>query len=83
MAGDVIVTKEKFSKYILYQRELCEKLIIKYIQESGKLNNYHSFNYELENGNLQLKQNLVVPYQQKNIETYRYLFKEKSEVPQL
>lgn len=68
---------------ILHQRELCEKLIVKYIQENGKLNNYHSFNYEVVNGHLQLKQNLIVPYQQKNIETYRYLFKEKSEASPL
>lgn len=40
---------------------LCEKLILKYISNS-KLKNYHSFNYELIDGNIKLKDNVDTPY---------------------
>lgn len=41
---------------------LCEKLILNYISNKGKLENYHSFNYSLENDQLVLKSNIINPY---------------------
>lgn len=43
--------------------DLCKKLILKYISSNGILNNYHSFNYHLENNDLVLSDNLIIPYQ--------------------
>lgn len=43
--------------------ELCRILIREYINNDGNLSNYHSFNYHLEDSNLVLNQNIVVPYQ--------------------
>ena len=44
--------------------ELCKKLIELYIKNNGKLENYHSFNYELnDNNELELiKEKYVVGY---------------------
>lgn len=54
----------------------CEKLILEYIKKNGKLENYHSFNYNLdENGELKLCDNIIIPYQDRKLETYRNLFK--------
>lgn len=39
--------------------ELCEKLILKYIENNGQMINYHSFNYELINNKLNLKEELI------------------------
>jgi G:T-mismatch repair DNA endonuclease (very short patch repair protein) len=41
----------------------CQLLIDKYINNKGLLDNYHSFNYHLENDNLILNDNIVVPHQ--------------------
>jgi len=38
---------------------MCEELIKKYLENNGILNNYHSFNYCLEDGKLLLKDNVV------------------------
>lgn len=43
--------------------DICEAIIHKYINNNGILENYHSFNYHLENGNLILNDNIIVPYQ--------------------
>lgn len=43
--------------------DVCKKLIDKYITRNGILDNYHSFNYHLENDNLILNENIVIPYQ--------------------
>ena len=43
--------------------DLCWLLIQEYINKSGKLDNYHSFNYHLENESLQLNDILTVPFQ--------------------
>ena len=42
--------------------ELCLKLIKLYIENNGKIENYHSFNYHLDKQNLVLNQNLIYPY---------------------
>jgi len=42
--------------------ELCEKLILEYIKNKGQLRNYQSFNYELINNKLVLKNDLIIPY---------------------
>lgn len=43
--------------------DVCKSLINKYINNNGVLENYHSFNYHLENDKLVLNDNLVIPYQ--------------------
>jgi G:T-mismatch repair DNA endonuclease (very short patch repair protein) len=66
--------KNKFGYEILYLWEkdintnpkLCEKLIQKYIRNNGVLFNYHSFNYFLDRDKLELKNKIIVPYQDKN-----------------
>lgn len=47
--------------------EMCEKLILEYINCNGILNNYHSFNYDISDNKIILKQNLIYPlYEQNN-----------------
>lgn len=54
--------------------ELCEKLILKYIDDKGLLLNYNSFNYDLDdNKNLILKNNIILPYQEQELNKYKYL----------
>ena len=55
--------------------ELCEKLILKYINNNGKLENYHSFNWELKDGNLFLCNQIIIPYQDMKSDDYRHLLK--------
>lgn len=43
--------------------DVCKFLIDKYINSNGILENYHSFNYHLENDNLILNDNIIIPYQ--------------------
>ena len=54
---------------------LCQKLIEEYIKNKGILMNYHSFNYYIEDNMLKLSKNLIIPYQEKNIDFYRNLLK--------
>ena len=62
--------KNHFDIEILYLWEtdinknytLCKLLIEEYIKNYGVLNNYHSFNYFIENNKLKLKENLIIPY---------------------
>lgn len=42
--------------------ELCKKLILKYINNKGVLDNYHSFNYKINNNNLYFLDQLIKPY---------------------
>lgn len=54
--------------------DICEKLILQYIQSEGKLDNYHSFNYFINDQNiLQLKENIIIPYQDMDINEYKHL----------
>lgn len=43
--------------------DVCKALIDKYIKQNGLLENYHSFNYHLENDNLILNDDIIIPYQ--------------------
>jgi very-short-patch-repair endonuclease len=43
--------------------DLCKLLIIKYIENNGKLNNYNSFNYYIEDNNIKLKDDIIYPFQ--------------------
>ena len=52
----------------------CEKLILEYIKTNGKLENYHSFNYRLDlNEELNLCDNIIIPYQDMNCNKYKHL----------
>lgn len=42
---------------------LCEDLILKYIENNGLIENYHSFNWEKIDGELRLKEYIIDPYQ--------------------
>ena len=73
-----------FSIKILYlwetdindNKEMCEKLILEYIKRNGDLKNYHSFNYYLDkNGELLLRTDLIIPYQEQQLNAYKHLFK--------
>lgn len=63
--------KDNYNIEILYLWEddiynnlnICKALINKYINNNGILENYHSFNYHLENNNLILNDNIIIPYQ--------------------
>ena len=46
---------------------LCWMLIQKYIENNGMLNNYHSFNYHLDQNTLALNDILVTPFQEQNL----------------
>ena len=63
--------KNKYGVEILYlwesdiydRLEVCKKLIKEYISNKGVLENYHSFNYHLENEELMLNNDIISPYQ--------------------
>lgn len=52
---------------ILARPKLCKELIIRYIENNGRLSNYHSFNYKLDGTSLILNSKIVYPYQEKEI----------------
>ncbi len=43
--------------------DVCEKLIMLYIKNNGILENYHSFNYHIENNEIVLNDDIIIPYQ--------------------
>lgn len=59
----------------LYNRpDLCETLIKEYINSKGILNNYNSFNYYIDiEGILKIQNNIIIPYQEKDINEYKSL----------
>ena len=61
---------------IIHRLDICKSLIKEYINNNGKLTNYNSFNYELEDNKLKLKGNIIIPYQEQNINNYRKLILE-------
>ena len=61
---------------ILKRPQIGEKLILKYINSYGILDNYHSFNYEIVNGELKMKDTIIIPYQNQNINEYKNLLKQ-------
>lgn len=56
-----------WEKDIMNNIDLCELLVKQYIYNNGQLENYHSFNYEINENELQLKRNIITPYQDLNI----------------
>lgn len=42
--------------------ELCKELILKYIDNNGKLDNYNSFNYRIQNNTLLLNKDIIYPF---------------------
>lgn len=57
--------------------ELCEELIKLYIKNDKILENYHSFNWQLKDGILSLKNDIITPYQSMPVDNYRHLIKKK------
>lgn len=55
--------------------KLCEKLILKYIECNGILENYHSFNWRLENDDVILSNKIIIPYQDMKTDEYKNLLK--------
>lgn len=51
--------------------EMCESLILEYINKKGHLANYHSFNWEQDGNILTLKNRIIHPYQSQNISVAR------------
>lgn len=43
--------------------ELCELLIKEYINSNGNLKNYHSFNYIINDGEIVLNDEIIIPFQ--------------------
>lgn len=43
--------------------ELCELLIKEYIKSNGNLKNYHSFNYIINDGEIVLNDEIIIPFQ--------------------
>ena len=43
--------------------EICAKLIMLYVKNNGILENYHSFNYRIEDDRLVLNENIILSYQ--------------------
>lgn len=54
---------------ILNRLDLCELLIQKYIESEGRLSNYHSYNYDIHNGQLMLHKEILIPYFDQDIKT--------------
>lgn len=75
--------KENTNKEILYlwetdilnNPELCELLILAYIDSNGELFNYHSFNYYVNDGKLTIRKTLITPYQNMDGNKYLHLLK--------
>lgn len=52
---------------------LCKKLIQEYVNNNGKLSNYHSFNYSIVGEKLCLNENIIIPYQDMDVNDYKHL----------
>jgi hypothetical protein len=48
-------------------------LINRYIENKGILNNYHSFNYSIIDGELMLNKNIISPYFSMSLSEYKNL----------
>lgn len=55
--------------------DVCQALILLYVNNNGILSNYHSFNYDLVDGELKLKEDLIIPYQNIPCNEYKHLLK--------
>lgn len=60
---------------IIFNPELCKYLILEYVKTNGHLSNYHSFNYRYNGEKLFLKNDLIIPYQNKPLNEYKTLLK--------
>lgn len=58
---------------LVHHSDLCEQLILRYINQSGLLNNYHSFNYHFNNNCLLMNELIIKPYQEQNVDQYNNL----------
>lgn len=75
--------KNNYNTEILYlwesdinkRADVCQALILLYINNNGVLSNYHSFNYILHNGTLELNEDLIIPYQDMPCKDYKHLVK--------
>lgn len=56
-----------WEKDVIKNPNLCQSIIQSYIDNNGKMCNYHSFNYELIDGQLIVKNELITPYQNMDI----------------
>lgn len=71
--------KNKYKINILYLWEydiendplLCEKLILLYIKNNGILDNYHSFNYFIDNEDIYLNEDFITPYMNYDINSLK------------
>jgi G:T-mismatch repair DNA endonuclease (very short patch repair protein) len=61
-------------------QELCEELIRLYINKNKILPNYHSFNWEMIDGLIKLKEKIIIPYQDMKVDEYRNLIKKESRI---
>jgi len=50
---------------IFNYEKVCNELIVSFINNNGKLKNYHSMNYYVEEDNLLLKENILIPHFEK------------------
>ena len=55
--------------------DVCQALILLYVNNNGVLSNYHSFNYDLVNDELKLREDLIIPYQNMPCNEYKHLVK--------
>ncbi len=67
-----------WEKDIEKQLDKCETLILEYIQKNGVLQDYNSFNYSLENNQLVLNKNIIIPYQKRSADEINSIIKPKS-----
>ena len=51
---------------VLHNEELCRQLVLRYVNSDGKLLDYHSYNYHLDNGECMLNHDLIVGYMDRN-----------------
>lgn len=56
---------------IIHNIHLCELLIKEYVNNCGKLMNYNSFNYIIQDEILQLNSEIIIPYQDMPSEQYK------------
>lgn len=64
---------------ILSNEELVARLIDKFIADRGNIPNYHSFNYHIEDGDIALNDEIIIPYQDMSVqEREKYYIKTAS-----
>ena len=60
------------------QPEKCRELISMFVNNSGNMDDYNSFNYSYDDGELKLNSQLILPYQDMPSNQYEYLIKDAS-----